>query len=373
MAVRLQGIAVVIGDVFANLGPGLPQAKHHVPDRVIQATPVTADMKYAQGRVQRGYFPLTKSPVVIPRYVHGDGSCGIRLKSAQSPGPKSGYAQSGVHDRTAHMDDQNHHAAHATHGIVLKSFTKVANAGDAFSARLARHVFGIEPEVVGPERQNRTNLLLVGSILQWADCNSIVCGAGLLSERVRPVAVPCRIIMIRGPHTHRTLDAVGIAAPASYADPGVLAPLLFARRDAVPGRVGLVAHYVDLDTGWVAVCRDKGIHVIDPAQALESYFDALQSCEVVLSSSLHGLVFAHAYGRPAIWIELGDRVIGNGFKFLDYYSSLGVADDEVSTIRIRPGDDPFAIAALATCPATDSLVANAEEALHSLVVALDPA
>ena len=106
--------------------------------------------------------------------------------------------------------------------------------------------------------------------------------------------------------------------------------------------------------------------VIDPTQPLQDYLDALQGCEVVLSSSLHGLVFSHAFGRPAVWIELGNRVLGDGFKFLDYYASLGVADSKVRRLSIGRSDDPLAIAALATGPSTGLLAANAEEALYEV-------
>ena len=251
--------------------------------------------------------------------------------------------------------------------VVLKCFTKVANAGDAFSAGLAAALFGVRPELVGPDRQERENLLLVGSILQWADRHSVVCGAGFISGKVRFELPPQRILMVRGPHTGRALGQLGVPDPRRYADPGVLAPRLFPRVPALAGRVGLVPHYVDMDVRWVQDCRDKGVRIIDPALPLADYFDALQGCEVILSSSLHGLVFAHAFDRPALWIELGDRVHGDGFKFRDYYASLGAGEDKIRRVAVKPGDDPLALAVLATCPSTRGLMANAEEAMHELV------
>lgn len=274
-----------------------------------------------------------------------------------------GCTQFGAHDRTSRMDNLDERGATS---VVLKSFTKVANAGDAFSACLAAKWFGMQPELVGADEQDRENLLLVGSILHWADLHSIVCGAGFISAEARLQALPSRICLVRGPRTHELLQLQGVQAPGRYADPGVLAPRLFAPLNPVRGRVGVVPHYKDLDTPWVSVCADRGVHVIDPTQPLPDYFNALQSCEVILSSSLHGLVFAHAFGRPAAWIELGNRVLGDGFKFLDYYASLGVSDDRVRRLRVGAGDDPLAIAELATCPSTSRLAANAEEALHEL-------
>jgi hypothetical protein len=74
----------------------------------------------------------------------------------------------------------------------------------------------------------------------------------------------------------------------------------------------------------------------------------IAAAEVVISSSLHGIVFAHAYNRPAVWLKLSDRVIGAGFKFHDYYGSIGFRPQAVATCG---PDDPFeSIVARASLP-----------------------
>lgn len=45
-------------------------------------------------------------------------------------------------------------------------------------------------------------------------------------------------------------------------------------------------------------------------------------CAVVLSSSLHGLIAADAFGHRTAWLELSDAVIGAGYKFRDYYGAF---------------------------------------------------
>jgi len=89
-------------------------------------------------------------------------------------------------------------------------------------------------------------------------------------------------------------------------------------------KFGVVPHYVDRKNPIIETSQSKDVSVIDVGQRPEQLLSELRQCEIVLSSSLHGIIFAHAVGRPALWIELSDKVEGAGFKFCDYYHSLGV-------------------------------------------------
>src|SRR5699024_8231752 len=56
---------------------------------------------------------------------------------------------------------------------------------------------------------------------------------------------------------------------------------------------------------------------------LDGFIGEMLSCDVVISQSLHGLIFADAMNIPNVWMELGPIHSGGAFKFYDYFSTVG--------------------------------------------------
>ena len=232
--------------------------------------------------------------------------------------------------------------------VNLKYFHKYPNAGDEFSLVVARHYFSPDINACDKGPLEEPNLLLLGSILDWSDSMSYICGAGLIASDSKLRTPPKSVNCVRGPLTDLFLERQGIEAAHAYGDPGILAPKIFPQNGSSTAKIGIIPHYKDSESPWIAGCRKMGIPIIDSLSPLQEYFDNLQQCEVILSSSLHGIIFAHAYGKRALWIELSDNVIGKGFKFFDYYLSMGVSPEKVIRLRITGDVDPHVAARLAT-------------------------
>lgn len=247
--------------------------------------------------------------------------------------------------------------------VHLKYFQKYPNAGDQFSRQAAEHYFSQNLIPCNEDPTEEPNLLLLGSILEWADGRSYICGTGLLQPESQLRAAPKSINCVRGPLTALSLQRQGLEVPLCYGDPGILAPKIFPPEGSSRARIGIVPHYVDRTSPWLEFCRERGVIIIDPLSPLEAYFHDLQHCEVVLASSLHGIIFAHAYGKPALWIELSDGVLGNGFKFFDYYASIGVPADKVTRFRVAERTDPYEAAKLASLADHRELLASVEAAM----------
>lgn len=231
---------------------------------------------------------------------------------------------------------------------ILKTFQKVSNAGDVLSTIISKHYFSENIQLASQEPLKENNLIVIGSILEWADEMSHICGGGLLLPSSKLNYKPKEINLIRGPLTEQCLVQQGIKATKLYGDPGILAPKFFPRSQKKQYKIGIIPHYVDANHPWIKQPGNNNILVIDVTAPLELFFKQLQACETILSSSLHGLIFAHAYNIPALWIELSNKVLGNGFKFYDYYLSLGVSPENVTRVKINQTHSPDSLSNLAT-------------------------
>jgi len=139
---------------------------------------------------------------------------------------------------------------------------------------------------------------------------------------------------IRGKHSAGRLQGPAIE---TFGDPGLLADVLWPELKKTPKRyrVGLVPHYEDRTNPKVQALANglASCTIIDVFDDVTEVLRQIASCECVLSSSLHGLIVADAFGVPNAWIKLSAKVRGDDFKFRDYYSIYGL-DDRVVPLRV---------------------------------------
>lgn len=170
--------------------------------------------------------------------------------------------------------------------------------------------------------------MAVGSILAWADRDTIVWGSGFISSGERLRERPRKIAAIRGALSREIVLSQGFNCPAVYGDPALLFSRLFPRKPSHKYPLGIIPHFVDYERAKRIFGSSEGVRVIDIKSGIFSVVDQVLECERVAASCLHGLVLADSYGIPSLWLRMSNRVIGGGFKFRDYYSSMNRGDVE---------------------------------------------
>lgn len=197
------------------------------------------------------------------------------------------------------------------------------NFGDILNPYIVEKLSGIPPRFAPRGK----GLLAIGSVIKFATEGTNVWGSGTprMSDRLHPKAV---YRAVRGPLTRRLVLESGGACPEIYGDPASFLPSLYKpRTSGSRANLGLITHHSN-ETDLQAAAGVKVISVIRAGyEGIEQFIDELCQCEQVLTTSLHGLIVAHAYGIPARWCEVPDSdggVPGDGTKFHDYMLSVGM-------------------------------------------------
>lgn len=201
------------------------------------------------------------------------------------------------------------------------------NFGDNLSSYITRKISGAEVKHVTGEVAGEPVYAVIGSILEWVPPGSTVWGVGYQRAEPKVANRPLTIHAVRGKLTRDLLIKQGFECPEVYGDPALLCPRYYTPSPMKHYKLGIIPHYVDWGLPAIEKYKQnpdvRPINVRDP---LERIIDGICSCDRIIASSLHGLIIADAYGIPAQWTEWSDQVIGDGFKFRDYFSVRGNVD-----------------------------------------------
>ena len=172
---------------------------------------------------------------------------------------------------------------------------------------------------------NKENYLCIGSTIEaLGDSNTVVWGAGCISvDKYIPKLK--KVLAVRGPLTRERLLKRGIDCPEIYGDPALLISSYYHPLVNKKWKIGVIPHYVDRNNIYVKYLERQGAKIID----LQNYtdwrdiVDQVNECEYIMSSSLHGLIVSDSYRIPNIWVEFSNNIVGDRFKYMDYYLSIG--------------------------------------------------
>lgn len=229
--------------------------------------------------------------------------------------------------------------------IRLYWWAKKTNFGDLIGPWLVEMMTGRPTTNIRhqAEKDGITGLATAGSLIHSLDRPGLeIWGSGsictLKADHIRTLAdrEPARIHAVRGWKTFKELNKLGWAAPRVFGDPASLLPRVYApkRRDEVKGKVALVPHY--MHKPLFAGLADETFHTVEVQDQPDAVVDQIASARAVLSTSLHGVIVAQAYGVPWVWLRIRDAaLLGGDFKFEDYFTTID--RDGVRVATLDPG------------------------------------
>lgn len=202
-------------------------------------------------------------------------------------------------------------------------YFKHGNAGDIFNIDLFRYLYNCE--IVCTDSSPK--VLSIGSILHRSLKNDVILGAGVKDPSlIDKFSVPknIHVIGLRGPLSVDILRNKGfdLSLLNFLGDPGLLIDKIYPdyfSKENEANKIIFIPHY--RERSKYLYKKIKGIEVVDIDCQPKELVKKIRESKFVISSSLHGLIFAHALNRPTamLYPTSGENL----FKYRDYYASIG--------------------------------------------------
>lgn len=200
------------------------------------------------------------------------------------------------------------------------------NLGDYLSLVIVENMCTINNIDMYQKIKKTRHLYGDGSILLgWQDAT--IWGSGFISDFSNKRYFPLYAFLhrhyhrtdiraVRGPETRKILEKMGISCPEVYGAPAVLLPIFYSPKIEKDLEYLVIPHFSKYDK-YSNINNKIGTFTTDYKQ----WINKLLRAKLVISSSLHGIILAEAYGIPAIM--LNDTPSEDLTKYRDWYYSTG--------------------------------------------------
>ena len=124
-----------------------------------------------------------------------------------------------------------------------------------------------------------------------------------------------------------SLNLLNIKEEIPIGDPALLLPLVYTpSKKQKTEFLKIIPHFTEYEE--IKNLYSNKYTIIDiRTKDVESFIDEIVSSKYIISTSLHGVIIAHAFNIPALWIKKG-YINSSDFKFYDYFSSVGITPYE---------------------------------------------
>lgn len=197
------------------------------------------------------------------------------------------------------------------------------NLGDIVTPYIFEKLSGVPPRYA----RGGEGICAIGSIIKFAKVGTPVWGSGSPHENDTLEAL-ADYRSVRGPLTRDLVLRNGGSCDEVYGDAAWFLPILYAPELRRTHRTGLILHYTHEDAPIEVGDEIRRIDIRRLGyDEIEAFLDEMRSCERIISTSLHGVIIAQAYGIPAALATANTsakQIHGDGIKFRDYFASVGL-------------------------------------------------
>ncbi|NME83744.1 polysaccharide pyruvyl transferase family protein [Clostridium sp. SM-530-WT-3G] len=229
-------------------------------------------------------------------------------------------------------------------GLKLEWWSGEKNLGDTLSPIVFNWMLSQKTNL--NKRNRRIHFMGIGSLIGAARFDSVIWGSGIMNAYNTSNMIKHRkyvrydIRAVRGPITRNFLLQGGYNCPEIFGDPAIIMPLIYMPKNIEKKyKTTIIYHHetsnqdFEKDINYLSVFTDD----------YKSFIDTIVASELVISSSLHGIILAETYGVPAVFLNYG--VNEQILKYMDWYYSTNrnnvrMAASVEEAMRMKPMDIP---------------------------------
>lgn len=229
-------------------------------------------------------------------------------------------------------------------------YSRVDNLGDLINPIIVKEVLKYKPVWTKPSICNISGigsglkryfvpkekidsslkLKLLYKIKKIYDPELIIWSAGFIcheKNKLIPLRNNVKISSVRGELSKKKLEEIyGELKDVTTGDAGLLASELIKKPWEKEYKLGIIPHIREREEKeWKKIANEiDGSIIIDVTDDPMKNLEIISKCECIISSSLHGLIIADSFNIPNARVVLTDKLVGDGFKFKDYYSIYNI-------------------------------------------------
>jgi pyruvyltransferase len=204
------------------------------------------------------------------------------------------------------------------------NWIKGQNFGDYLSLIIVGEI--IRQRSLGVKKSflnSNKKILAIGSILHFARNGDVVWGSGVNGKipTHRHTFTDLDIRMVRGPLTKNFLEKKGIKCGDTFGDPALLLPTLFPKLKKHPlkGKITVIPNLNEIEE--IRAKTPETMNFISPLKHWTKIISEILNSELIIASSLHGIIVAEAFNIPVRFIKpIGGETL---FKYKDYFKGTG--------------------------------------------------